>query len=76
MKISAGAFRLMIFVAVLVALSSLPFIRRYLMEDVPGPLQVCITKCSQYGKTGSLVYKGPDTPKELYKLTHSECECR
>jgi len=76
MKISAGALRVLIFVAVLVALGSLPFIRQYLMEDVPSPVQACTSKCAAYGKSGSLVYKGPDTPKELYKLTHSECECR
>jgi hypothetical protein len=46
------------------------------MEDAPSPVQACISKCAQDGKNGSLVYKGPATPKELYKLTHSECECR
>ena len=66
----------MIFVVVFVALGSLPFLWKYLMEDMPSPVQVCISKCAAYGKNGSLVYKGPDTPKDLYKLTHSECECR
>jgi hypothetical protein len=76
MKISTGTLRVMIFVVILVALGSIPFIREYLMEDAPSPVQACISKCAQDGKNGSLVYKGPATPKELYKLTHSECECR
>jgi len=41
----------------------------------PTAASECVTQCSTSGKTGTMVYSGPDTPKSAYKAAHSECTC-
>lgn len=48
----------------------------YLVRDVPSPEQACVQKCAALKKDGHLVYKGPPTPKDLYKQANSVCECQ
>lgn len=42
----------------------------------PSAAEACATRCSTYGKTGTMVYSGPDTSKSAYKAMLSNCECR
>src|SRR5687767_2269000 len=39
----------------------------YLLRGVPSPARACEMQCAVNGKSGVLVYVGPDTPKVLYK---------
>jgi hypothetical protein len=48
----------------------------YWIDRRPTPASECAKRCSTYGKTGTMVYSGPDTPKSEYKAVHSECNCR
>ncbi len=45
-------------------------------SGLPTVADECVTKCATHAKTGTMVYRGPDTSKTQYKDTHSDCECR
>jgi hypothetical protein len=57
---------------VCVALSGLLF---YMKSNTPTPQQMCTKRCAAGNKSGTLVYKGPATPKSKSYDMDRDCEC-
>jgi hypothetical protein len=57
---------------VCLALTGLLF---YMQGDTPTPQQMCTKRCAVGNKSGTLVYKGPATPKSKSYDMDRDCEC-
>lgn len=68
--------RWLVLLLVFAVLTSLPWLIRYFGGGVSNPIALCMKKCADSNKEGHLVYRGPATPREAYRVEHAECECR